>query len=103
MYIQGYHNPASNDVLTCFIDPAEIISFQSEGRAFRANRAMINGTTTVEGELQGMYFVSDYAKESDARLKKRIETAVKASAEKAAETISKDVEAGAVANFVTKS
>jgi hypothetical protein len=63
----------------------------------------INGTTTVEGELQGMYFVSDYAKESDARLKKRIEVAVKASADKAVEAANNDAEAGAVANFVTKS
>ena len=31
----------------------------------------INGTNTIEGETEGMYFVSDYAKESDERTAKR--------------------------------
>jgi len=101
MYIQGFHHEGVNDVLTCFIDPAEIISFQSEGHALRTNRMFVNGTTTVEGALSGMYFVSDYAKESDARLKKRIEAAVKATAAKVDEHKAKTAEGDAVAGFIT--
>jgi len=62
---------------------------------------MINGTTTIEGELSGIYFVSDYAKESDERLKKRIEIAVKATTAKMDEHKAQTTEGGAVADFIT--
>ena len=74
-YIQGYSSEG-NETLTCFIDPSEIISFQSDGRAFRTNRMFINGAMNMEGETEGMYFVSDYAIESDARIKERFEEAI---------------------------
>jgi len=65
-YIEGYSN-SETETLTCFIDPYDIISFQSDGKAFRADRCFINGAM-MEGELEGMYFISEYAKESDARI-----------------------------------
>ena len=83
-YIDGYSN-AMNETLTCFIDPSEIISFQSDGAAIRVNRMFINGTNTIEGETEGMYFVSDYAKESDARIAERFAEVVKESADAVAE------------------
>lgn len=74
-YIEGYSND-NNETLTCFIDPAEIISFQDDGRAFRTNRMFINGVVNMEGELSGMYFVSEYAKESDARMEEKFKEAI---------------------------
>lgn len=74
-YIDGYSNERT-ETLTCFIDPSEIISFQSDGHAFRTNRMFINGAINIEGETEGMYFVSDYAKESDLRIKERFEKAI---------------------------
>lgn len=65
-YIEGYGSP-TRETLTCFIDPYDIISFQDDGWAFRANRGFVNGAM-MEGELEGMYFISDYAKESDTRM-----------------------------------
>jgi hypothetical protein len=67
--------------LTCFIDPAEIISFQSEGNAMRVNRMFINGSASIAGETKGMYFVSDYAKESNLRMAEKFKIAVERTAE----------------------
>ena len=55
-YIEGYSNEKT-ETLTCLIDPYDIISFQDDGLAFRANRGFVNGAM-MEGELEGMYFVS---------------------------------------------
>lgn len=74
-YINGYSSEGS-ETLTCFIDPSEIISFQSDGHAFRTNRMFINGAMNIEGDTAGMYFVSDYAKESDLRIKDRFAKAI---------------------------
>jgi len=76
-YIQGYSNERT-ETLTCFIDPFDIISFQDDGRAFRTDRMFINGSLIEEGELEGMYFESQYAKESDANIKKNFTKVVMA-------------------------
>lgn len=65
-YIEGYSG-LKTETLTCLIDPFDIISFQNDGLAFRADRGFVNGAM-MEGELEGMYFISDYAKESDSRM-----------------------------------
>lgn len=81
-YIKMYRSD-TREVLTCFIDPSEIISFQAEGQAFRTNRMFINGIMDVEGDMEGMYFVSTYAKESNERTAERFKAAVEKSTEKA--------------------
>lgn len=79
-YIENYGAP-DRKTLTCFVDPADIISFQHSGSAVRVNRLFVNGIMDIEGELQGMYFISDYAKESNILLAKRFEEVVKATQE----------------------
>jgi len=81
-YIQGYGSHET-ETLTCFIDPADIMSFQNDGMAFRADRCFVNGAL-MEGDLQGMYHISQYAKDSDSVIAKRFEEAVKLHAEKKA-------------------
>lgn len=80
-YIEGYSHDGT-ETLTCFIDPFDIISFQDDGRAFRTDRLFVNGAMIEHTELKGMYFESDYAKESDIRIaenfKKTIEAEVEA-------------------------
>lgn len=78
-YILGYSN-SGTETLTCFIDPFDIISFQSDGKAFRANRMFVNGAM-MEGELEGMYFVSNYAKESNSRIAEKFKEVVERDAE----------------------
>ncbi len=99
-YIQGYSNPKT-ETLVCFTDPAEIISFQAEGSAIRANR-LFPHNALMDGQLSGMYFISDYARESDIRLKARIKAAVamnKGIKENASEL---DVQAKGLSDLITE-
>ena len=98
-YIDTYKHD-DREVLTCFIDPSEIISFQDEGQAFRTNRMFINGAMDIEGDTQGMYFVSDYSKESDLRIKERFEKAIVEANEAKAKAEKKAHEASANATDV---
>jgi len=66
-YIQGYSNNHT-ETLTCFIDPFDIISFQDDGKAFRTDRLFAYGALIEHTQMKGMYFESNYAKESDARI-----------------------------------
>jgi len=89
-YIQGYSND-STETLTCFIDPFDIISFQDDGHAFRTNRMFVNGAM-MEGELEGMYFISDYAKESNTRMKEKFKEVLEITDALMKETITKATE-----------
>jgi len=71
-YIKNYRGE-QNPVLVCFLDPANIISFQSEGQAIRTWELFPHNILEDEAELKGFYHSSEYAKESKERTNKRFE------------------------------
>lgn len=67
-YIETYRNEGTH-VLTCFVNPSDILSFQDEGQAFRTDALMPNNVwDEADSKLRGMYHSSTYAELSDARL-----------------------------------
>jgi hypothetical protein len=74
-YIDSYSNE-NNYTLTCFVDPADIISFQSEGNAIRVDALFPNNIWKEEVKLGSVYHSSDYGKKSEARIAKLIKEAV---------------------------
>ena len=74
-YIQHYGNP-STQTLVCFVNPGDIISFQSEGQAFRTDAIFPNNIWDSEVPLKGIYHSSDYAALSDTRLEQLIAAAL---------------------------
>jgi hypothetical protein len=77
-YIKNFRGCGSH-VLTCFVDPADILSYQAEGHAFRTDALMPNNVWDETIPLKGAYHSSTYGKLS----KKRIEEIV-------AEALSRD-------------
>lgn len=100
-YIKGYSNNHT-ETLTCFIDPAEIISFQDAGNAMRVNRMFINGSSSMEGETKGMYFVSDYAKESNLRMAEKFKAAVEKTQAAAKKKAQDDATDASIVGEITK-
>ena len=76
-YIDGYHHPGSTHVLTCFVNPGDILSFQSNGQAIRVDALMPNNVWVEGVKLEGMYHSSDYAVISGERLDDIVVKAVK--------------------------
>ena len=74
-YIECYRSQGTH-VLTCFVDPADILSFQSEGQAFRTDALMPYNVWDEEATLKGMYHSSDYGKTSQKRIEDIIKAAV---------------------------
>lgn len=74
-YVEGYSSDRTK-TLTCFVDPANIISFQSEGQAIRVNQLMPYNVLIESAELRGMYHSSEYAKMSEELLEESIKTIV---------------------------
>ena len=66
-YIDGYSRP-SNETLTCFVNPADIISFQDEGNAMRVDAMFPNNVWDIDIPLKGKFHSSEYDKMSTERL-----------------------------------
>lgn len=64
-------------VLTCFVNPGDILSFQSDGHAIRTDAVFPHNVWEEDIPLKGIYHSSDYGRLSDARLAKLIKQAVK--------------------------
>ncbi len=71
-YIKSYRKD-DTPVLVCFLDPANIISFQAEGAAIRTWELFPHNILEDDTELKGVYHSSAYAKESADKTKARIE------------------------------
>ncbi len=99
-YIEGYSS-SYTEILTCFIDPFDIISFQSDGMAIRTDALFVNGAM-MEGELEGMYFISDYAKESNTRMKEKFKEVLETTGALVKETLEKTTEDQANIDEITK-
>ena len=70
-YVDGYKHMGSH-VLTCFINPADILSFQDEGRALRTDALMPNNILDNDVKMKSIYHSSDYDKMSTERLEELI-------------------------------
>lgn len=73
LYIGGLHyidcfSGEGRQTLTCFVNPSDILSFQSEGHAIRTDALFINNIMDSDSKLKGMYHSSDYDKMSTERL-----------------------------------
>jgi hypothetical protein len=74
-YIEGYRSSGSH-VLTCFVNPVDILSFQSDGHAIRVDALMPNNVWDESIPLKGTYHSSEYGKTSTARVEALIKAAV---------------------------
>lgn len=74
-YVDQYRGAGSH-ILTCFVDPADILSFQSSGHAFRTDALMPNNVWDETIPLKNVYHSSDYGKVSAARVDAIIAKAV---------------------------
>jgi len=75
LYIDTYQG-AGRAVLVCFVNPGDIISFQSEGRAIRTDAIFPNNVWDLDVPLKGIYHSSEYDKMSTARLDELMADAV---------------------------
>lgn len=74
-YIENYKNSGTH-VLTCFVNPSDILSFQSEGNAFRTDALFPNNVWDENVKLRAIYHSSDYDKLSSERLESIIQDAL---------------------------
>jgi len=74
-YIEMYKRP-SRAILVCFVNPGDILSFQSEGRAIRTDAIFPNNVWDLDVPLKGIYHSSDYDKMSTERLDELMAIAV---------------------------
>jgi len=74
-YIKNFRGCGSH-VLTCFVDPADILSYQAEGHAFRTDALMPNNVWDETIPLKGTYHSSDYGKLSTARIEEIVTDAL---------------------------
>lgn len=74
-YIANYKHAGSH-ILTCFVNPSDILSFQSEGQAFRTDALMPNNVWDEEVPLKGLYHSSDYGKISEDRVDALVAAAI---------------------------
>jgi hypothetical protein len=74
-YIKNYKNDKCK-VLVCFVNPADIISYQDEGQAFRTDAIFPNNVWDLDVPLKGIYHSSDYDKMSEERLEQIMKDAV---------------------------
>lgn len=77
-YIENYKGEGSH-ILTCFVNPGDILSFQSEGHAFRTDALFPNNVWDEDVALKSIYHSSDYDKLSSERLEDIIKNAKDAS------------------------
>ncbi len=74
-YINCYTSD-TRATLVCFVNPGDIISFQSEGQAFRTDAIFPNNVWDLDVPLKGVYHSSDYDAMSTERLEGIIADAV---------------------------
>lgn len=74
-YIKNYKTDKCK-VLVCFVNPADILSYQSEGYAFRTDAIFPNNVWDLDVPLKGIYHSSEYDKLSEERLENIIAEAV---------------------------
>lgn len=74
-YVEGYRSSGTH-VLTCFVNPSDILSFQSEGHAIRVDALMPNNVWDEDIPLKSIYHSSDYGKLSEARVDEIIKDAI---------------------------
>jgi len=74
-YIEAYKKEGTH-VLTCFVNPGDILSFQSEGGAIRVDALFPNNVWEETIPLKGLYHSSEYNKMSNERLEAIIKDAV---------------------------
>jgi hypothetical protein len=74
-YIEAYRAKDCH-VLTCFVNPGDILSFQDDGHAFRTDAIFPNNVWDEEAILKGIYHSSDYDTLSSERLEAIITDAV---------------------------
>lgn len=74
-YVENYKGCGSH-VLTCFANPGDILSFQSEGTAIRVDALMPNNVWDEDdSKLAGTYHSSNYGQLSEDRLEELIRVA----------------------------
>ena len=74
-YIKYFRNE-NRHVLTCFVNPGDILSFQAEGHAIRVDALFPNNVWEEDVQLKGIYHSSDYDALSSYRLEKLIADAI---------------------------
>lgn len=74
-YVEGYRSSGTH-VLTCFVNPSDILSFQSEGHAIRVDALMPNNVWDEDIPLKGVYHSSDYGKVSEKRVDELVKSAI---------------------------
>jgi hypothetical protein len=74
-YISNYNSP-ERAVLVCFVNPGDIISFQSEGQAIRTDAIFPNNVWDLDVQLKSIYHSSEYDTLSSARLNELMADAV---------------------------
>lgn len=66
-YVEGYGN-SNTHTLCCFVNPGDILGFQSDGMAIRTDALMPNNVWDEELPMKGIYHSSDYDTLSGDRL-----------------------------------
>lgn len=74
-YIRGYRSSGTH-VLTCFVNPRDILSFQCNGQAIRVDALMPYDVWDEDIPLKGAYHSSEYGKVSHERIDALVEEAV---------------------------
>lgn len=74
-YVEGYRSQGTH-VLTCFVNPADILSFQSQGHAIRVDALMPNNVWEEDIPLKGVYHSSEYGKVSEERIDAIVQDAI---------------------------
>ena len=62
--------------MVCFVNPGDIISFQSEGQAIRTDAIFPNNVWDLDVQLKSIYHSSEYDTLSSARLDELMADAV---------------------------
>jgi hypothetical protein len=73
-YVDGYSN-SGNTTLTCLVSPADILSFQDDGKAIRVDALFVNNIWNNNVALKGKYHSSKYGKLADDRMEQMLKDA----------------------------
>lgn len=76
-YVEGYRSSGTH-VLTCFVNPSDILSFQSKGQAIRVDALMPNNVWDEDIPLKSVYHSSDYGQVSEKRVDALVAAAIEA-------------------------